>query len=122
MPKDVRVLLSTLQNILFALIVVALAVSGYFSIRYRRSRDPRMRRLYTARMNIAMGIMLLLIAVTQLFFFTDSSLRRVFGTICVLLGLFNLFAGIRNHSLFSRQGGPGTQSPQAAPPKDGGKS
>jgi len=114
-------LLSTLQNVLFALIVVALAVSGYFSIRYRRSRDPRMRGLQAARMNIAMGIMLLLIAVTQLFFFTDSSLRRVFGTVCVLLGLFNLFAGIRNHGLFLRQGGSETKSPRAASPKDGGK-
>jgi hypothetical protein len=48
-----------------------------------------------------MGVMLIAIAVSQLFFFTDSVVRRSFGVVCVLLGLFNLFAGLRNRKHFS---------------------
>jgi len=95
-------MLETVQVGLFLLIVLTLALSIYFSFRFRRERDPKQRGLYSARLNICMGIMLVLIAVTQLFFFSDTAFRRIFGTICLLLGLFNLFAGIRNHSHFQR--------------------
>jgi hypothetical protein len=78
-------------------------MSVYYSFRSRKQTDPKLRGLMASRMNIAMGIMLVIIAVTQLFFFTDSNVRRVFGTICFLLGLFNLFAGLRNQSHFNRK-------------------
>jgi hypothetical protein len=91
-----------IQVILFSFICILLALSVYYSIRSRREKDTARRGLYSARMNICMGLMLVLIAVTQLFFFSESSFRRIFGTICVLLGLFNLFAGIRNHGHFER--------------------
>ncbi|MBD0382773.1 YtpI family protein [Paenibacillus sedimenti] len=91
-----------IQILLFVLICITLAVSVYFSFRSRRETETAKRGLYAARMNICMGLMLILIAVTQLFFFSESSFRRIFGTICVLLGLFNLFAGIRNHGHFDR--------------------
>ncbi|TVY07421.1 YtpI family protein [Paenibacillus cremeus] len=96
--------MQTIQIVLSALIVVTLFITVFYSFRYRRERDPKLRGLYASRMNMAMGIMLVIIAITQLFFFTDSVTRRIFGTICLLLGLFNLFAGIRNHSHFSRLG------------------
>jgi Na+/H+ antiporter NhaD/arsenite permease-like protein len=95
--------MQTIQTILFALIIVALIFSLYYSFRSRKNNDPKLRGIYASRMNIMMGLMLIIIAVTQLFFFTDSNVRRVFGTICFLLGAFNLFAGLRNHSHFSRQ-------------------
>ncbi|MEW9698308.1 YtpI family protein [Paenibacillus sp. SI8] len=91
-----------IQGILFTLICILLALSVYFSFRARREKETAKRGLYSARMNICMGLMLVLIAVTQLFFFSESSFRRIFGTVCVLLGLFNLFAGIRNHGHFDR--------------------
>jgi Zn-dependent protease len=91
-----------LQFILFASIVVLLGFAVYYSFRSRREKDPKNRGIYAARMNMFMGIMLIMIAITQLFFFTDSSFRRIFGVVCVLLGLFNLFAGIRNYSYFQR--------------------
>ncbi|TBL75063.1 YtpI family protein [Paenibacillus thalictri] len=94
--------METIRTILFALIIVSLVISVYFSFRYRREADPKRRGIYASKMNIAMGIMLMIIAITQLFFFTDSITRRIFGTVCLLLGLFNLFSGIRNYSLFSR--------------------
>jgi hypothetical protein len=91
-----------LQSVIPVLILVPLILSVYYSFRSRRTEDPKQRGLYTARMNICMGLMLIVIAVSQLFFFTDSNLRRIFGVICFLLGMFNLFAGLRNHSRFNR--------------------
>ncbi|NOU92337.1 hypothetical protein GC093_03675 [Paenibacillus sp. LMG 31456] len=91
-----------LQALLPLFIFVPLILSVYYSFRSRRIQDPKLRGIYAARMNIAMGAMLVVIAVSQLFFFTDSNLRRVFGTICFLLGIFNLFAGLRNHSAYSK--------------------
>lgn len=90
------------RTLMSALIFVTLIFSVFYSFRSRQAQEPKLRGLYSARMNIAMGVMLIVIAVTQLFFFNDSNVRRVFGTVCVLLGLFNLFVGLRNHSLFNR--------------------
>lgn len=95
-------MLFNIQMTLTTLIVIALCFSLFFSYRFRRESDPKRRGLLAARMNISMGLMLIIIAVTQLFFFEDSVTRRIFGTVCLLLGLFNLFAGIRNHLHFSR--------------------
>ncbi|WP_159881599.1 YtpI family protein [Paenibacillus puerhi] len=95
--------LQTIQLALSTLIVIAVAFSVYYSFRYRRQSDPRLRGLLSSRMNIAMGVMLILIALTQLFFFTDSVTRRIFGTVCMLLGIWNLFAGLRNHMHYSRK-------------------
>lgn len=91
-----------IQITLFSLICILLGLSVYFSFRSRRETDAAKRGLYSARMNICMGLMLVLIAITQIFFFSESSFRRIFGTVLVLLGLFNLFAGIRNHGHFDR--------------------
>jgi hypothetical protein len=49
-----------------------------------------------------MGLMLILIAPVQMLIFTGSSVRVVVGAVFCLLGLFNLFAGLRNHSHFTR--------------------
>ncbi|PZE21463.1 YtpI family protein [Paenibacillus xerothermodurans] len=96
-------MLLALQALLLPILIfVPLCFSVYYSVRSRRSEDPKQRGLLTAKMNIAMGIMLVVIAVAQLFFVESSNTSRVFGTICVLLGLFNLFAGMRNYSQFSR--------------------
>jgi ABC-type sugar transport system permease subunit len=94
--------MSTIQVVLFLLIVFTVALSIGLSIRTRREKELGKRGLYNARLNISMGIMLICIAISQLFFFNDSNIRRVFGTVCLLLGLFNLFAGIRNHGVYSR--------------------
>ncbi|UUZ80580.1 YtpI family protein [Paenibacillus sp. P26] len=58
-------MLQTVQYTLGALIVITLLISVYYSYRYRRESDPKRRGLYASRMNIAMGVMLIFIAVTQ---------------------------------------------------------
>lgn len=91
-----------IQVILFSVICLLLGLSVYFSFRSRRETDAARRGLFSARMNICMGLMLVLIAITQIFFFSESSFRRIFGTVLILLGVFNVFAGIRNHGHFDR--------------------
>jgi multidrug transporter EmrE-like cation transporter len=98
-------LLEWLQIVLFASIIIFLGFSIYYSFLSRRQKDPKKRGIYAARMNIFMGVMLIMIALTQLFFFHDSTFRRIFGIVCILMGLFNLFAGIRNHGHFERMKG-----------------
>lgn len=96
-------MVQTFQYILSASILITLGLSVYYAIRYRRHPDPIERGVLSARMNICMGLMLILLSVTQLFFFTDTAVRRVIGTIFLLIGLFNLYSGIRNHSLFAKK-------------------
>jgi hypothetical protein len=85
----------------FAVLLFSLS-SVYFSFRSRKAASNRMRGIYAARMNICMGIMLVLISVTQLLLFNTSYVRMGVGVVFLLLGLFNLFAGLRNHGIFSR--------------------
>ncbi|CAM4116051.1 YtpI family protein [Paenibacillus alkaliterrae] len=81
-------------------IFISLVLSAVFSFKSRRSTDARTRGLFTARMNISMGIMLLFIALVQLFLSGESTLRIVIGAVFMVLGVFNLFAGLRNLSLY----------------------
>ncbi|MFC5704305.1 YtpI family protein [Cohnella faecalis] len=95
-------MINILQWILGALILVASLLSVYNSFRSRRSVDARLRGLYASRMNMSMGLMLILIALIQMLLFEGSSIRVVVGSVFFLLGMFNLFAGIRNHSHFKK--------------------
>ncbi|PZD94250.1 hypothetical protein DNH61_17695 [Paenibacillus sambharensis] len=91
-----------IQWIVIAGIILALILSVYNSWKARRSSEHKVRALYAAKMNIYMGIMLILMAVIQILMFTGDTVRVVIGSVFLLLGLFNLFAGIRNHSIFSK--------------------
>lgn len=89
--------------IILALIVVAsLVMSAYYSFKSRRTADGRWRGLYASRMNINMGLMLIFLSILLLLMFSGSSVRVVVSSLFLLLGLFNLFAGIRNRSYYSR--------------------
>ncbi|OXM15281.1 YtpI family protein [Paenibacillus herberti] len=88
-----------LQWIIIAGIIISSIMSVVSSFRSRRSKDTNQRALYSAKMNIWMGIMLILIALIQMFMYTGSTIRVIVGAVFMLLGLFNIFAGIRNHSV-----------------------
>lgn len=89
-----------LQWILTAGILISLIATVYYSLRYRRSVDAVLRGLFAARMNIVMGITLILLALIQMLLFAGSTLRVIIGALFMLLGLFNLFAGLRNHGIY----------------------
>lgn len=93
-----------LQWLFIAGILISLLFSVFFSMRSRRASEPRLRGLYAARMNIAMGCMLILMAGIQMIMFTGDTVRVIVGSLFLLLGLFNLFAGLRNHKHYSALG------------------
>lgn len=95
-------MLYTLQIFLITCILLCTLFAIYYSFKSRKETHPRKRGLFTARTNMFMGGMLIFIALIQLFLYSGSSLRMLFGVIFILLGLFNLVAGIRNHSYFGR--------------------
>lgn len=95
-------MIDTIQIVLAVLIALACTASVLYSVRYRRTPDGRLRGLYNARMNISMGLMLILMAIIQMFLFSGSTVRVIVGALFLLLGIFNLFAGLRNHAHFSK--------------------
>lgn len=101
--------LQIVQTALVAVIVLTLFGSVYYSFKYRGQTSPRLRGLYAAKMNMCMGIMLLAIALVQMLLFSGSSIRVVIGVVLMLIGLFNLFAGIRNNSYYDRMTEPGSE-------------
>ncbi|MEF2968375.1 YtpI family protein [Paenibacillus sp. M1] len=90
--------------VLYAGLIASSICSIWFSIKSRRSLDPRVRGLAQAKTNISMGFMLIILAIIQMFMFRGSTVRVVVGALFMVLGAFNIFAGIRNHGIFSRQG------------------
>jgi hypothetical protein len=94
--------MDTLQYILYTAVVVTSLMSFYYSSRRRRADTVKKGGLYSARMNICMGLMLIFIALIQIVMFENSTVRVIVGSLFLLLGLFNLFAGLRNHSVYTR--------------------
>jgi hypothetical protein len=88
--------------VIYAGIVLASLSSVWFSFKSRRAADPKVRGLNAARMNLAMGALLLLAAITQLVLFEPDTVRIAVGSVFLLMGAFNVFAGLRNHGYFSR--------------------
>ncbi|WP_255570502.1 YtpI family protein [Cohnella sp. CFH 77786] len=95
-------MVTVFQWTLGILIALSSLSSVVFSVRSRRQADARLRGLYAARMNVSMGLMLIFIALIQMFLFSGSTVRVIVGALFLLIGLFNLFAGVRNHAYFSR--------------------
>lgn len=92
------------QYVLSTGFIAALLSSIVFAVRSRSQQDPQKRGLLAARTNISMGIMLLSVATLQLIDFTMSWLRFFVLIMFALVGLFNLFAGLRSNRDFSRKG------------------
>lgn len=104
--------MAALQYILSTAVIVTCAMSVYYSSRKRRTDDAKKGGIYAARMNICMGLMLIFIALIQILLFETSTVRVIVASVFLLLGLFNLFAGLRNHGYYSRPGNPPDPSDQ----------
>jgi hypothetical protein len=89
-----------IKNIVFILVLIALGYSIYFSVKYRRQTDPIARGLYQSKQNIAMGFTLVLLAIYPLYLIQGTNLALIIGILFLLIGLFNLFAGIRNQAVY----------------------
>ncbi len=89
-------MLAWFSIILTAFILIALITTVFYSFRSRTQKDPLTRAILTSKMNIAMGFMLVSMAMLQIFLFEANNLRTALGIIFLLLGLFNFFSGVRN--------------------------
>ncbi|RCX17299.1 YtpI-like protein [Fontibacillus phaseoli] len=89
--------------VLYAALIVSSLCAIFFSVKSRRSLDARVRGISQAKMNISMGFMLIVLAIIQMFMFSGSTVRVVVGALFMVLGAFNIFAGIRNLGIFSRR-------------------
>lgn len=87
---------------LYTAVILTLLFSMYYSVKRRRADSHKSSGLYSARMNICMGSMLVFIALIQILLFEETTVRIIVGSVFLLLGLFNVFAGIRNHTIYSR--------------------
>lgn len=96
-------MIEMIQYILYFLLIIACVSSLFFSFKSRRSQEPLTRAMTGAKMNISMGLMLIILALIQMFLFSGSTLRVIIGAVFLVLGAFNIFAGIRNHGIYSRQ-------------------
>ncbi|CAH0117755.1 MULTISPECIES: YtpI family protein [unclassified Paenibacillus] len=95
-------MIETIESVLYFLAVAALIGSVVYSFKFRRAADPRVRGLNMSKMNIFMGLLLVILAIIQMFMFSGSTLRVIIGAVFMVIGLFNIFAGIRNHSHYKR--------------------
>lgn len=91
------------QLVFFILTILSLLGSVMFGIRARTHKDPLARGLFAARTNICMGALLLSVVALQLLDFKMSWVRLFVLVLFGLLGLFNLFAGLRSHAQYSRR-------------------
>jgi len=92
-----------LEWALLALVVVLSVLSVYYVFKSRRAGEPGLRGLYGARSNISMGALVIAIACLYMLLFSGSTLKVIVVAVLILLGLFNIFAGLRNHAFYSRQ-------------------
>jgi hypothetical protein len=86
----------------YAGIALTCVLSVFFSFTSRRAADAKSRGLNAARMNLSMGSLLLLASLVQLILFEPDTVRIIVGTLFLLIGIFNIFAGFRNYGYFSR--------------------
>jgi hypothetical protein len=90
------------SSIIYYLLLIELAVTVYYSIRGRRSRDILQRAIFFARMNIMIGVLFLTMSFAQLFTTSYNQWLIMFAIVVMIIGLFNLFVGIRNHGIYTR--------------------
>jgi len=89
--------------VFYGCIMLALISWVVFSFRARRATDPTARGLNGARVNLSMGALLILASIVQFILFEPDTVRIIVGAAFLLLGLFNVFAGLRNHAYYRRQ-------------------
>ncbi|WP_202081316.1 YtpI family protein [Caldalkalibacillus salinus] len=92
-------------NILLLVVVFAASFAIFYSVRtrqYRNKENMDIMRFYNAKTNIAMGIMLVSMALIQLFTFPETTGWRIgVGIVFLLLGAFNFMMGLRNYNTFA---------------------
>lgn len=95
-------LIEVFKYILIALFAIAMICSAMNSIRSRRTTDQHVAGLYRSWTNIWMGCMLIILALILMFVFTGSTLSVIVEALFLIMGAYNVFAGLRNRSYYAR--------------------
>ncbi|NMO95503.1 YtpI family protein [Paenibacillus lemnae] len=96
-------MIDMLKYVLIALLAISTLAAARNSIYARRKKDPLDRGMHRASTNIWMGVMLVVLSVLAMFMFSGSTLAVIVEAIFMVLGAFNIFAGIRSRSYLNRQ-------------------
>lgn len=91
-----------IKYVLFVLLVVFIIGAAVYSFASRRASDPLVKGLKRAVMNMLLGAMLVTLSLMSMFIFRGSTLNVVIEAAFLLLGIFNIFSGLRSHSFYSR--------------------
>ncbi|GAS80710.1 YtpI family protein [Paenibacillus amylolyticus] len=94
--------IDVLKYALIAIFAVVMVFAALNSIRSRRTSDAASAGLYRSWTNIWMGSMLIVLALILMFVFTGSTLSVVVEALFLIMGAYNVFAGIRNRSYYAR--------------------
>lgn len=95
-------LIEVFKYVLIALFAIVMICSALNSIRSRRTPDPHLAGLYRSWTNIWMGSMLILLALILMFVYSGSTLSVIVEALFLVMGAYNVFAGIRNRSYYAR--------------------
>lgn len=95
-------MITVIRYALFIILVLSVIAAALYSIRARRVADPADRGFHMAMMNLYMGIMLISLSLVCMFLFRGSTPAVIVEAAFMVLGAFNLFAGIRSRSYYSR--------------------
>lgn len=85
--------------LLVVIIVIAFAFYLFYKIKNLRTKRPAEKRWISAKSSIALGIIVAVFGLNQLFL-NLSTVGVVIGIIFILLGGFNIFAGIKAYKHF----------------------
>ncbi|WP_238654778.1 YtpI family protein [Paenibacillus piscarius] len=91
-----------IKYLLFALMVVFMISAAVYSYSSRRAADPLVKGAKRSVMNMLLGGMLVTLSLMSMFIFRGSTLNIVIEAVFLVLGLFNIFSGLRSYSYYSR--------------------
>ncbi|MBO2942483.1 hypothetical protein JJQ72_00575 [Paenibacillus sp. F411] len=96
-------MMDMLKYALIFVLAAACVLAALNSVRARRKRDPLERGRHQALTNVWMGVMLIVLSVLAMLMFSGSTVAVIVEAIFMVLGAFNIFAGLRSRSYYSRQ-------------------
>lgn len=92
--------------ILSIVVILAAGFSIFYSMKtrtYRKQQNYSWMRLYNAKTNVAMGVMLIGLAIIQFTFQHLDGWRMGVGTIFLIVGLINFFFGVKHYREYRPQ-------------------
>lgn len=88
----------------FTGMLASLAASVYYSMTARqRGIHPLASRMMLGKMNMALGVLVLLFGINQFTYDDLSTVRIVVGVVLLFVGAVNLIFGARNFFRFKRE-------------------